>query len=373
MYTSFDCRIFCIILYKDPWVKEGKLIIQDKASCFPSQILYDEWLADNCCGDIIDACAAPGNKTSHIAALISSSSPSEMNNQHQNKETNIFAFDKSVKRSQLLQDRMKQMSIDNVKVLCGDFLEINIDDPLYKKVSGILLDPSCSGSGVVRSLERAVELKEDNNGCTSEEEKKRLLKLQSFQIQAIEKAMSFPKVTTIVYSTCSVHEEENEQVVANIIAKCADSNHSNGPSTNWKLVAPQRFINWKHRGNIIIRDGDSNGSASSSSYTTCLSEEQTQHLIRCSPDDGTNGFFVAVFKRNKVVINENDVSMLPNYYSTHTTSYSNHTSTTAVQSNELLSKSKRPLEKKKIENKLGGGANNNFCGNKLFKVQKRKK
>ena len=44
-----------------PRTKDGCLIIQDKASCFPSQLLMDAWTG----GDVIDACAAPGNKTSH--------------------------------------------------------------------------------------------------------------------------------------------------------------------------------------------------------------------------------------------------------------------------------------------------------------------
>ena len=63
-------------------VKSGCLIIQDKASCFPSQVLADEWLG----GDVIDATAAPGNKTSHMAYEI-------FKNKLYAREK-IYAFDK---------------------------------------------------------------------------------------------------------------------------------------------------------------------------------------------------------------------------------------------------------------------------------------
>lgn len=52
---------------EDPLFKEGKIILQDKASCFPAYILsppVDDQSA------VIDATAAPGNKTSHLCALM---------------------------------------------------------------------------------------------------------------------------------------------------------------------------------------------------------------------------------------------------------------------------------------------------------------
>ena len=44
------------------------------------------------------------------------------------------------------------------------------------------------------------------------------MRLRNFQITALKKAMSFPNVRVIVYSTCSLHKEENESVVAEALA-----------------------------------------------------------------------------------------------------------------------------------------------------------
>ena len=52
---------------EDPMYTTGKLILQDKASCFPAYILSPP-ADDNAV--VIDATAAPGNKTSHISALM---------------------------------------------------------------------------------------------------------------------------------------------------------------------------------------------------------------------------------------------------------------------------------------------------------------
>lgn len=51
----------------NPLYKAGKLILQDKASCFPAVILAPTSGDDSF---IIDATAAPGNKTSHLSALM---------------------------------------------------------------------------------------------------------------------------------------------------------------------------------------------------------------------------------------------------------------------------------------------------------------
>lgn len=55
-----------VAFHVDPLYQSGKIILQDKASCFPALILAPHHRG----GDVIDATAAPGNKTSHLSALM---------------------------------------------------------------------------------------------------------------------------------------------------------------------------------------------------------------------------------------------------------------------------------------------------------------
>lgn len=236
-------------LHDAPFIADHSVIIQDKASCFPSFILGAYHLSTPRAGDIIDACASPGNKTSHMAAILH-----EAGARHQ-----IFAFDKSYRRYHTLAQRMEAAGTYNITPQHGDFLAI--DTSQYTSVTSILCDPSCSGSGVVRTLERVAQQEDVST--------ERLKALQTFQIDVVKKALSFPSVTAVVYSTCSVHQIENEDVVAEVLRQSPD----------WQVIEPPNMVAWKRRGVP--------GSA--------LSEQQQHCVIRCMPEDGMNGFFVALF------------------------------------------------------------------------------
>ena len=258
-------------------VKDGKLIIQDKASCFPSQLLIDEWKG----GDVIDACAAPGNKTTHIAALmweIQSQSRASVGN------PKIFAFEKDFRRARILSERtVLAGAADKITVKNLDFLNIHPAD--YNFATAILLDPSCSGSGVMRSLERLGDIQDANE----KRDMHRINTLRDFQVKALRKTFQFSNVDTIVYSTCSIHVEENESVVAELLNDPELSIIERG----WDLKAPARLQGWHRRG--LQFPG--------------LSQKQSDCLIRCNIEDGMIGFFVAVFKKNP---NPNPVKKNPN-------------------------------------------------------------
>ena len=291
-------------LYDHPLVQSGKLILQDKSSCF-SALCLARGSPTPLAGDCLDACAAPGNKTSHLAALLSNGT--------------VTALDRSSDRLNLLQRRMKLLvptpqndagandidkkhkrkrhskgdstspsTTSKVRTMHHDFLKLSTELPFR----GILLDPSCSGSGIF-SLDR--------QGDTMDAS--RIEHLSNFQLTALKHAMSFSSVRRIVYSTCSLHSQENECVVAEAL---------NVHGKDWQLVAPYCLQDWDRRGQMV--DG--------------LDETQANAMIRADRNDDTNGFFVAYLERRSKAGGAND-----NSNTASTNSNSSSSSTAEISNN----------------------------------------
>ena len=83
----------------------------------------------------------------------------------------------------------------------ADFL--SLDPAQYSEVEYLVLDPSCSGTGMVRR----------GGGQEEAPSQERLRSLSSLQCKLLSHALSFPAVKKVVYSTCAISEEENEKVV----------------------------------------------------------------------------------------------------------------------------------------------------------------
>lgn len=303
--------------------KEGRILLQDKASCFPAYLLVGDQTDVR---DCIDGCAAPGNKTSHLASLLSGSNASR------NK---IYACERDHTRSKMLQSRMQRAAADNVTVLAGcDFLGVNPKDAQYQNVTHLLLDPSCSGSGIIGREDipslalpldrRAERLQNSQVGrnlkkrkrdhgevgtvATAEEaaqleevkdalvDKARLQKLSSLQSRIVEHAFSFPAAVRVTYSTCSVHVEENEAVVSRVLASGI------AKSRGWRVLRRQDQVaglrRWESRG--VQNSSQTDGGTVMNPPPLMLSEEQREACIRCHPgdDEGTMGFFVCGFVRS---------------------------------------------------------------------------
>ncbi|KAI8576757.1 hypothetical protein K450DRAFT_255440 [Umbelopsis ramanniana AG] len=239
-------------LHDHPMYISGELILQDKASCFPAHVCNPAKGSH-----IIDACAAPGNKTSHLSALVRNTGK-------------IFAFDLDMRRLDLLKRLTNKAGCKNITPLHGSFLEVDPNDPKYAEVEYLLLDPSCSGSGIISRLDHLVDDEQEANGT------ERLDSLAEFQIAVIQHAMKFPKAKKVVYSTCSIHPQENEHVVKTILA-----------STDDFVLGPrsEAIPTWKRRGLVEECNDD---------------KDIAESVIRTNPsEDYTNGFFVACFLRKE--------------------------------------------------------------------------
>lgn len=109
--------------------KAGHIILQDKASCLPAFLLNPPPGSH-----LIDACAAPGNKTSHLAAIMKN-------------KGRLFAFDLDAKRLATMATLLLRAGVTCQQLTNQDFLKVDPDSPQFKDVEYVLLDPSCSGSG----------------------------------------------------------------------------------------------------------------------------------------------------------------------------------------------------------------------------------
>ncbi|KAI0019014.1 S-adenosyl-L-methionine-dependent methyltransferase [Xylariomycetidae sp. FL0641] len=119
----------------------GDIVLQDKASCFPAYML-DPRPED---GDVMDTCAAPGNKTTHLAALVRERTAGD------EAPVTVFACEKDANRSRTLEKMVRRAGAGSVVKMsfAQDFLALDPTDPRFSSVGALLLDPSCSGSGIV--------------------------------------------------------------------------------------------------------------------------------------------------------------------------------------------------------------------------------
>ncbi|CAF0961982.1 unnamed protein product [Brachionus calyciflorus] len=230
---------------------EGHFLQIDKSSCLVPLALDPEPESH-----VIDGASAPGNKTILLANIL--------------KNTGlIHAFDIDEKRVKLMQSNIKQHHVTNVRLKCMDFLQTEYLK--YDRVSHIMLDVPCSGSGMTNRL------KFGDTELENTKDENRLWKLEALQRRMLVHAMSFPNVKKIVYSTCSIHPEEDENVVRYALKNCDD---------RFKLVNlfPDK---WSYGRGICLDDVDKN-------------ELHLDYCIRTSFESNyTNGFFIASFELNQ--------------------------------------------------------------------------
>lgn len=162
-----------------------KIKIQNFSSCLPAFVLNPELNSV-----VIDATASPGNKTTHLCSIMENTGK-------------IYAFERNLDRFNTLKSQVEKYGASNIEAIHCDFLKVSPDN--YKP-DYILLDPSCSGSGIHINYEK---------------DQKRIDTLHNFQAMILNHALKFG-AKKVVYSVCSVHVEEGESVVKEALEKNLD-------------------------------------------------------------------------------------------------------------------------------------------------------
>lgn len=160
----------------------GAIYLQSLSSMLPPLILNPKEDAH-----ILDMCAAPGSKTTQLAALT-------------NNKACITACEFDKIRAERLKYNLNKLGANRVTVLVKD--SRNLDE--FFRFDTIMLDAPCSGSGTVL-------LNEESKQVFNQ---KVIDKCQKRQISLLKKGLSMlNKNGILVYSTCSILKEENEQVL----------------------------------------------------------------------------------------------------------------------------------------------------------------
>jgi 16S rRNA (cytosine967-C5)-methyltransferase len=166
--------------------RSGRLVIQDFASIVAG--LVAEVRPDQV---VLDLCAAPGNKTSHLAALM-------------NNRGRIYSVDISDRRLERWKEEMGRTGVEIADCVRANAAML----PLEVEADVVLVDPPCSNTGVFAR----------NPSAKWSVTQKRLTDQVARQRAILRDSANHVKPGgTLVYCTCSILPEENEFVVEDFL------------------------------------------------------------------------------------------------------------------------------------------------------------
>ena len=209
--------------------RDGLITIQDESSMFVGNVVSPD--ENNL---ILDACTAPGGKTTHIAERMKG-------------QGKIVALDIHKHKIKLVTEAAKRLHLKNIEAIQLDARKVSeqFEENSFDK---ILVDAPCSGLGVLRRKPDAkyTKLKTD------------IERLSVIQLDILDKVAPFLKPGgKLVYSTCTVNKEENEKVVASFLLEHTDFE----PDADFVQLLPEKarkFVKDNHL-QILPQHFDSDG------------------------------------------------------------------------------------------------------------------
>ena len=204
--------------------------VQDESSMLPVLLLQPK------AGEqILDMCAAPGGKTTHIAALM------------ENKGR-VTACDIYPHKLKLIEENAKRLKLDNIKTELQDGTVLR--EEWIDKFDRVLVDAPCSGLGVLRRRAESRWAKKEKD----------LWEFPPLQQRILENAGRYVKTGgVLVYSTCTLEESENRKQIETFL---------------------QNHVEWKQAGFAHPRSG-----------------EVVKELQLYPQRDGVDGFYLTLLKK----------------------------------------------------------------------------
>lgn len=170
--------------------QKGYFMVQDLSAGFTVRLLNPQP------GQmVLDACAAPGGKTTYLAEKM------------KNKGI-IEAWDIHEHRTHLIEQNANRLGITIIHAMVQDATQLN--SAYHEKFDQILLDVPCLGIGVIRK-------KPDIKWQKKEEDISEITIIQKKILQTVQDYLK--PGGELVYSTCSILKEENEDVVNDFLVK----------------------------------------------------------------------------------------------------------------------------------------------------------
>ena len=198
-----------------PFLKEGLYIIQDEASQLITSVV------DPKPGErILDACAAPGGKATHMA-------------QTMENRGEIYALDLSKGKLDRIEEMCQRLGVKIVKTAKGD-AAASLPVSNGFEFDRVLADVPCSGFGTLRK----------NPDLKWRRGEKDIKRLSELQFSILNHLSAYVKVGGVfIYSTCTVFHEENEDVVERFL-----NEHSEFQLDRVEKVLPKRCHPLIHNG-----------------------------------------------------------------------------------------------------------------------------
>jgi 16S rRNA (cytosine967-C5)-methyltransferase len=223
----------------------GAFYLQEPAAMLPAAVL------DARPGEkILDLCAAPGGKTTHLAELCGGN-------------CEITALDINESRTELIKENCERLGLDCVTVRCMDASKISKDKESRKTYDLVLCDVPCSGLGLIGK-------KPDIRQKITYDDIESLLSVQADILEHASKMVR--PGGTLVYCTCTLNSDENGEQVDSFLEK-----HKNFHTVPIKSYLPSGLAIDERR-----------------------EEELSEGRITLFPDtDGCEGFFICRMERDK--------------------------------------------------------------------------